>query len=336
MMDLRFVELAKLANMIVEDCMYTKPGEEILILTDTRITEYMGVSALLMAVMGAVQAAGAEAQMLRITARDRANAELPRIAAEAMLAADGVFESTTMPAGHTFAVKEACARGIRYLKLGSGTSYGHNDAAYRLMPKDREELEAIGRRTTQLADILAKGDSLHFTTALGTDLTMGIGEGKVYNNNGKVKRGSFDVLPPGLAGTLPNHGTSQGRIVVDASIAPIYEPLREPVVLTVVDGYITEVEGGAQAMAWKKMAADLNDPKVYNIGEIGIGAHPRARVTGGPLEDERIYGSVHIGIGTSISFDGKIKAAWHVDANIPKATVEVDGQRILEDGEFLV
>jgi leucyl aminopeptidase (aminopeptidase T) len=335
-MDLRFVELTKLANLIVEDCMMIQPGEEILIVTDTRITEYMGVSALLMAVMGAVRAAGAEAQMLTITARERANAELPRVAAEAMLAADGVFESTTMPAGHTYAVKEACAQGTRYLKLGSGTSYGHNDAAYRLMPRSREELQEIGRRTTQLAEILENGHELHFTTAKGTDLTMGIGEGSVYNNKGKVQPGTFDVLPPGLAGTLPNHGTSQGKLVVDASIAPIYEPLREPVVLTVEDGYITRIEGGSQAMAWKKMIEDLDDPEAYNIGEIGLGANPRARVTGGPLEDERIYGSVHIGIGTSITFGGHVKAAWHVDANIPKATVEVDGQRILEDGEFLI
>jgi leucyl aminopeptidase (aminopeptidase T) len=316
--------------------MMTQPGEEILILTDTRITEYMGVSALLMAVMGAVRAVGAEAQMLTITARERANADLPRVAAEAMKAADGIFEATTMPAGHTYAAKEACAQGIRYLKLGSGTSYGHNDGAYRLIPRSREELEEIGHRTAQLAEILEKGRKLHFTTAQGTDLRMEIGDGIVKNNNAKAKKGVFDVLVPGLAGTLPNHGTSQGKLVVTASIAPIYEPLREPVVLTIEDGYITKIEGGAQAMSWKKMIEELDDPEAYNIAEIGIGTHPRARVTGGPLEDERIYGSVHIGIGTSITFGGDVKAAWHVDANVPNATLDVDGQRILEDGEFLI
>jgi leucyl aminopeptidase (aminopeptidase T) len=335
-MDLRFVELTKVARLIVEDCMVARPGEEILLVTDTRITEYMGVSALIMAVVGQVQAVGAEAQLLTITARDRANAELPRIASEAMKAADGIFESMTMPAGHTYAAKEACAQGIRYLKLGSGTSYGHNDAAYRLLPRSREELEEIGSRTTQLAEILATARSLHFTTAKGTDLRMEIGDGIVKNNNGRAKKGVFDVLPPGLAGTLPNHGTSHGRLVVDASIAPIYEPLREPVVLTIEDGYITTIEGGPQAMAWKKLIEDLNDPEAYNIAEIGIGTHPRARVTGGPLEDERIYGSIHIGIGTSITFGGHVKAAWHVDANVPKATLDVDGRRILENGEFLI
>ena len=48
------------------------------------------------------------------------------------------------------------------------------------------------------------------------------------------------------------------------------------------------------------------------------------------------YGSCHIGIGTNISFGGKTLAKWHVDANVLNATVEVDGQRILEEGKYLI
>ncbi len=89
-------------------------------------------------------------------------------------------------------------------------------------------------------------------------------------------------------------------------------------------------------MEWKRMAEELDDPEAFNIAEIGVGMHPRARVSGEPLEDERIYGSCHIGIGTDISFGGKIKTKWHVDANVLNATVEIDGRKILEDGRFLI
>jgi leucyl aminopeptidase (aminopeptidase T) len=220
--------------------------------------------------------------------------------------------------------------------LGGGTLYRHTDKAYRLMPRTRQELEVIAEKTTTVADILKRGSHIRWTTAKGTDMTCDIGGLWVYNNTGIVKEGELEVLPPGIAGTGPLPGTSQGRVVVDASICPVYEPLLEPVILTIKDGYVVDVDGGAQAMEWKRMSEELNDPKVYNIAEIGIGMHPRARVSGEPLEDERIYGSCHIGLGTNTAFGGDVQAKWHVDANVLDATVEVDGQRIMENGKFLI
>lgn len=335
-MDTRFVELMAAAKVAVEDCMMTKPGEEILVVTDTRIGEYMGAEAMITAVMGAVTAVGAEANMIMYTPRERPNAELTQVAAAAMRAADGIFTLPTMTAGHTTAAREAYTQGTRFIMLGAGTLYRHTDKAYRLMPRSREELDEIAKMTTRVADILKKGREVRFTTAKGTDFTCEIGGYWVYNNTGYAKDGEIEVLPPGIAGTGPIPGSARGRVVVDASICPVYEPLTEPVILTIEDGNITAVDGGAQAMEWKRMAEELKDPKAYNIAEIGMGMHPGARVSGEPLEDERIYGSCHIGIGTNISFGGKILAKWHVDANVLNATVEVDGQRILEEGKYLI
>jgi leucyl aminopeptidase (aminopeptidase T) len=334
--DLRFVELASVARLIVEECMRVEPGEEMLLVTDTRIGEYMGTDAIIMAVMGAVRAAGAEAQLMTYNPRERPNAELPVITAAAMKAADGVFTLPTRPPGHTRAARDAYTGGTRLIMLASGTSYGHGDAAYRLMPRDRNELHRMSELTTRLADVFRQGHHVRFTTAKGTDLTMEIGGRWVYNNNGIAKPGELEVIPAGLAGTGPKHGTASGRLVVDASISPIYEPLTEPMIFEISDGYITSVEGGSQAEEWRQTAEELNDPDVFNIAEIGVGVHPRARVSGHPLEDERIYGSCHIGIGTDISFGGDVHTKWHVDANVLNATLDVDGERIMEDGDFLV
>ncbi|MEG2204903.1 MAG: leucyl aminopeptidase, partial [Oscillospiraceae bacterium] len=60
------------------------------------------------------------------------------------------------------------------------------------------------------------------------------------------------------------------------------------------------------------------------------------RFIGFMLEDEGVYGSAHIGIGTSITLGGVVKAACHYDLIMHRATVEADGVVILRDGVLLV
>jgi 2,5-dihydroxypyridine 5,6-dioxygenase len=52
------------------------------------------------------------------------------------------------------------------------------------------------------------------------------------------------------------------------------------------------------------------------------------------LDDEGVLGSVHIGIGSNITLGGNIKAAVHYDLLMWKATLELDGEVILEKGEL--
>ena len=53
------------------------------------------------------------------------------------------------------------------------------------------------------------------------------------------------------------------------------------------------------------------------------------------LEDEGVFGTVHIGIGTNITLGGRIKAAIHYDLILWHPTVELDGRVVLEypDGQ---
>jgi leucyl aminopeptidase (aminopeptidase T) len=51
------------------------------------------------------------------------------------------------------------------------------------------------------------------------------------------------------------------------------------------------------------------------------------------LEDEGVYGSVHIGIGTNITLGGNVKAAIHYDLLMYGATIELDGNIVLEKGQ---
>jgi leucyl aminopeptidase (aminopeptidase T) len=51
------------------------------------------------------------------------------------------------------------------------------------------------------------------------------------------------------------------------------------------------------------------------------------------LEDEGVFGSVHIGIGTNITLGGNVKAAIHYDLLMWEATIDLDGDIVLEKGE---
>ena len=83
------------------------------------------------------------------------------------------------------------------------------------------------------------------------------------------------------------------------------------------------------------MADDLkgwNDPKVYNVAELGVGLNPKSIMQGVQLEDEAVFGTVHIGIGTNITLGGNVKAAIHYDMIMWEPTIELDGKIVLEAG----
>ena len=72
-----------------------------------------------------------------------------------------------------------------------------------------------------------------------------------------------------------------------------------------------------------------------NIAEIGIGTNPKARVIGNILEDEKVFGTVHIAIGNNLSFGGSVDVPLHVDGIILNPTLEADGEVLIKDGKWI-
>jgi leucyl aminopeptidase (aminopeptidase T) len=52
------------------------------------------------------------------------------------------------------------------------------------------------------------------------------------------------------------------------------------------------------------------------------------------LDDEGVLGTCHIGIGTSLTLGGNIKAPIHYDLVIWNPTIELDGEIVIEKGEL--
>ena len=87
------------------------------------------------------------------------------------------------------------------------------------------------------------------------------------------------------------------------------------------------------------LAEDLkrwNDPMVYNVAELGVGLNPKCTMCGIMLEDEGVFGTVHIGIGTNITLGGHVKASIHYDLIMWKGTIALDGRTIMQEGRVLI
>jgi leucyl aminopeptidase (aminopeptidase T) len=336
--DTAFVELMGWARLTVERCVALKAGEQVLILTDTRAHEYRGASAIIQALMGAVRANGGEPNLLIFTPRDSQVHEPPRPVASAMRAADVIFSVPSVPLTETEAMRDALAAGARVLLFGGASAAGRDDdMLYRLAPRSLRELEEAGALATAIADAFNVGREVHLTTRLGTDLKLRVGDLGIIAMDGRCDRpGTMQFFVPGLVNAGVTPGSASGRVVVDASLAPLPGSLPSPVSFNVRDGFVVDIEGGPLADAWRRFLEGLDDPNAYNVSEFGLGANRRARLAGKVVEEEAAYGVGHVGFGTDIAFGGQVRAAWHGDGCMTAATVDVGGRRICEDGQLLL
>ncbi|MBI3579036.1 MAG: aminopeptidase, partial [Ignavibacteriales bacterium] len=132
----------------------------------------------------------------------------------------------------------------------------------------------------------------------------------------------------------PVEGESQGIVVVDGSMASV-GMVREPIRITVKDGYATDITGGAEA----KRLTELLEPHGKDgrtVAEFGIGTNDKAILTGLILEDEKVMGTIHIAFGDNKSMGGSVRVASHLDGLIKEPTVWFDETMIMKDGKFLI
>jgi len=320
---MKHIEMMRGAKKLMDTCTKVQEGETVLIVADTNKTKIAEVIA------SAAYERNAEVIITVMAPRKVHGEEPPKAIAEAMKKVNVFFIPVSKSITHTRAVKEAAEAGARGLVL---TDWNED-----IMISGGIEAEFDKQRPVckKLAQLFRDGKKAHLTTPLGTDLLLDL-EGRRGNAlTCIVEPGEFSTVPTIEANFSPNEGTAEGTIVADASIPYLgIGVLTEPVKVKVHKGMITEITGGIQAKMLKDNLEKQNDPMVYNIAELGVGLNPQARMCGIMLEDEGVFGVVHIGIGTNITLGGKIKAAVHYDLLMYRPTLDLDGNLILKDGQL--
>lgn len=316
--------MMKGARTLLDDLVAVKPGETVLIVTDTKLLKIGKV------LSAASYERDAEPIICVMKPRESDGEEPPKPVAEAMKKADVIFSPVSKSITHTKAVKEAAESGARILVMTAFTE--------RLMISGGIEADFRAQRPycEKLAKLFEDSDMVKLNTPAGTYLTMST-KGRRGNAMHCVvdTPGWFSTVPTIEANTSIVEGSANGTIVVDASVPYLgIGVLREPIRMKVKDGFITEIKGGYQAEILKKDLESKNDPNVYNIAELGVGLNPKSELTGIMLDDEGVLGTCHIGIGTSLALGGTLKAAVHYDLVLWKPTIELDGVIVMEQGEI--
>lgn len=312
--------MADVAARMLATCMGLRQGESLLVVTDTPTRE---IGEALFQAGGQI---GAQAMLMVAPATGRHGAEPPPAVAEAMKRADVVVCPTHFSLTHTQARLEAAKAGARIATMPGITEDMFFAGAVSA------DYEAVAAMTGRLTELLTEARQARLVKG-GKELVLSLeGRQGVASTGLYRERGQSGNLPSGEAYIAPVEGTARGEVIIDGSVAGIGR-LAAPLVATIQEGLLTEVEGPAAS----QLLGLLGDsPRARNVGELGVGTNDKARLSGIVLEDEKVYGTVHIAFGDNSTFGGNTRAGVHIDGIILDPDLYLDGRLVVSQGKVLI
>lgn len=314
--------LMKAAEIAVKECMGVQSGEAVLIITDEpkrRIGR---------ALWEAARDMDTEAMIVEMIPRSMNGEEPPSAIAELMKQVDAILAPTFVSLSHTEARRNACAQGARVATLPGVTE----EMMIRTLNADYHR---IAERSERIAAALNGANWVRVITGKGTDVTLSVSGRRTLADTGLIHHpGDFSNLPAGEAFVAPVEGTTNGVIVVDGTMVG-GRRLETPIRLAVQGGFVSEISGGEEAEILRKMLDPYGDAG-RNVAELGIGTNDKAMLTGVVLEDEKVFGTVHMALGDNASMGGAVHVPIHLDGVMLHPTLIVDGKTVLEDGRLVL
>ena len=185
-----------------------------------------------------------------------------------------------------------------------------------------EKVSSILNKAREI-DILAENSDYRFKV-------QGAKREAVSATGTASKSGEFAFFPPGVIAIAPKEFTADGSILANGTLVG-YGKLRNHVSLTFANGLLEKIPAALDTMCGNQ----LRKRNARVLCEVGCGVSAWAG-TSGTGEDERIRGSVHIGLGDNLSFQGEVKSAVHMDFTLKNASLVVDKKTLIERGKLLV
>ena len=299
--------LVKIAEGVLTSCLAVKPGEEILVITDDSRKE-IGE-----AIYEAAGNLGCEKILMVMKEREVSGQEPPKEIAEAMKAADVVIAPTAQSLTHTNARIEAAKAGTRVATMPGITKEMFSQGA---MTADYSKVEELTAKVTEMLTNASKAriEKDGKVLTINLDGRDGVPSPGVYKESGKC-------------GNLP----SDGEMIIDGSMVGIGK-LASPLHMTISGGKLRSVKGDKS----ENLDILLKNETNGTLCELGIGTNEAAILNGIILEDEKVYGTVHIAFGTNTSFGGVNKAECHMDGIVLRPTLYLDDIKVIENGVFLI
>lgn len=219
---------------------------------------------------------------------------------------------------HTAACKNACEKGGRVATMPGITLEMLEQGA---LHAEAQEIEEMVEKYVQLLD-MAAGIRI---VKDGHELTFSVENRLGIRSTGVIRQaGEHGNIPSGESYIAPIETSANGEILVDGSIANI-GVLKEPLLLKISNGRLVEAIGPDGP----RLLELLGEENGRIIAEFGIGANKSAMLCGNVLEDEKVYGTIHIAFGSNVPFGGANAADVHIDCVVKNPIVYFDGKRVI-------
>ena len=314
-------ELAAAAHRLVTEVRPIRPGQQVLVSVDSA-----GDMRAARATAAAVQAVGGVPILVTYPTLPEPMVEPPRPLARAVLGADVWFDFAVAYQLYSPAYRAAVANGCIYVCLTGMDVDMMVRTIGRVPHAPMEEMARVLYRMSQAAA------TIRLTSPAGTDLRMTVDKrGDPFWE--EEKTGGYAQMLGGQTGPMAFRESFEGVLVFDGAIWPPDEIglVRSPVRLTIEAGYVTRVEGGAEAAIYDRWLRGFGHPAAMLMDHACYGFNPGVRRPSGRiLEDERVFGCMQFGIGAT-----ELGSPIHSDGVVLGPSVWLDDEQIEDAGRYV-
>ncbi len=257
-----------------------------------------------------------------------------RSAVAACAAADFVVDCTAEGLLHAPELGDILGGGARVLMISA--EHPENVERWAHDP-------ALKSRVDAGLHLLNQAEVMTITSAAGTDLTVELSGAFTAGSYGWCDQpGTIAHWPGGLVLSFPAANTVNGTIVLapgDINLT-FKEYIREPVTLTLVNDYVTDIAGaGHDAELMRSYLAAFDEPDAYAISHVGWGMNTAARWEALAMWDKsQINGTeLRAFAGNALVSTGANETAGrfcrgHFDLPLRNCTVALDGEIVVDTG----
>ncbi len=202
---------------------------------------------------------------------------------------------------------------------------------------------ALEERVKLGTKMLRAAETMTVTSPGGTDLTIDVAKAPAGSSWGYTARpGTIAHWPGGLCLCFPAAGSVNGTLVLDHGDVNLTfkRYMESPVRLTIVDDYITDIEGdGLDAALMTSYFEAWGDKEAYAVSHVGWGMNTAARWDALTMYDKsQVNGTELRAFGGNFLYStGANEVAGrhtlgHFDLPMRRCTVALDGTDVVTDG----
>jgi leucyl aminopeptidase (aminopeptidase T) len=324
--------LIESARIVIKTSMDIRRGENVLIVCDPTTSE----------IGQALHSATTERTdrvLLIVMPKGRHHGEEPPSpVANLMRQQQVVIAATKYSLTHTRSVRAAIHEGARV-----ATMPGINSEMF-CKGGMTADYDRVKKRITDTAGMFRRRRTIHIKSKNGTDVEFEVNwkDWKLDDSGICNRPRMITNLPAGKIFVMPKEGSMNGRVVIDGSWDATL--LEDPIEFVIEDGLVIDVLGGSIAanirQEFGEVSSRIKNKKdrelVWTVAEFGMGMNEEARLIGNVLEDEKKLGTCYFALGDNSNLGGNSNVGIHVSGVLKQASVWLDDNQILDDGNFIV